>query len=49
MTKSTNVLYIYDQSDDGAARKGAFEDAGRADEHIIKESAPNKPTRGGGA
>ena len=49
MTKSTNVLCTYDQSDDGVARKGAFDVGGRADEHIIEESAPNEPKLGGGA
>ena len=48
VTKSTSILYIYDQSDDWVARKVALEDAGKAEEHIITESAPNEPKRGGG-
>ena len=39
MTKSANVLYIYDQSDNRVAGKGAPENAGRVEEHIITESA----------
>ena len=47
MTISTNVLYIYDKSDDWVARNGALEDAGRTEEHIITKSAPNEPNLGG--
>ena len=48
MTKSANVLYIYDQSDGRVARKGPLENAGRAEEHIITESAPNESKLGEG-
>ena len=47
MTKSTNVLYIYDQSDDCVARKGPLEDTGRAEDHIIADSTPKELQFGG--
>ena len=41
VTKSTNVHYIYDQTDPLVA-EGALEEAGRAEQHIITEVVPNE-------
>ena len=47
MTKPTNVLYIYGQSDHWVARNCTLEDAEGVEEHIITESAPKDPKLGG--
>ena len=44
----TNAYYIYDQSDNRVARKGALKDEGRAEDDIITDSVPNEPNLGGG-
>ena len=52
VTKSTNAYYSYDQSDPRvaqAAGKGALDEAGRAEQHIMTETAPNELKLGGGA
>ena len=41
--------YIYDQSDPRVAQEGALEEAGRAEQHIITEAAPNELKLGRGA
>ena len=48
VTKSTNVHYIYDQTDPLVA-EGALEEAGRAEQHIIAGAAPNELKLGRGA
>ena len=51
ITKSTNEYNIYDQFNPRVAhgRKGALEEAGRAEQHIITKAALNVLTLGGGA
>ena len=51
ITNATNEYDIYDQFNPRVAhgRKGALEEAGRAEQHIITKAALNVLTLGGGA
>ena len=48
VTKSTNTLYLRSIRSSGST-EGAPEEAGRAEQHIITEAAPNELKLGEGA